>query len=245
MKNRLALVALLLMSANFSNAQTPAPPTTLKAQLDARKAESMKKTPPERAAAAQKAIDDVTASGILQRAMKKGDKAPDFELGNASGQKIKLSDYLKKGAVVLTWYRGGWCPYCNLSLNALQERLAEFKATGANLLALSPELPDKSMTTKEKQHLQFEVLSDINNTVARQYGVAYKLPESIKDGYKKTLMTYNGNEGDELPLAATYIIDQSGMIRYVFVSADYRERAEPAELLNMLKQLSTSSNNGN
>jgi peroxiredoxin len=217
---------------------------SLKSQLEARKTESLKKMPPEKSVAAQKAIDDIAASGMLSRAMKIGDKAPDFELGNASGERVKLSDYLKKGSVILTWYRGGWCPYCNLSLRALQERLTDFKNCGANLLALSPELPDKSMNTIEKQQLQFEVLSDNDNKVARQFGIAFKLPQSIKEGYKKTLMTYNGNEGDELPLSATYIIDKNGCIRYAFLNADYRERAEPNDLLAALKQLSASQSGG-
>ncbi len=240
MKNLVCFFAALVMTMSLAVAQSNNAPS-LKSQLEARKAESLKKTPPERAAAAQKAIDDIAASGILNRALKVGDKALEFELGNATGQKVKLSDYLKKGAVILTWYRGGWCPYCNLSLAALQERLPDFKTNGAALLALSPELPDKSMSTKEKHQLTFEVLSDTNNGVARAYGVAYKLPPSIKDNYKKTLTTYNGNDGDELPLAATYLIDKSGVIRYAFVSADFRERAEPADILDALKHLSTGT----
>lgn len=184
-------------------------------------------------------IQDVTDSGVLNNAKQIGDKAPDFKLKNALGKTTVLADYLLKGPVVLTWYRGGWCPYCNLTLQRLQQELPEFRASGANLLALTPELPDNSISTTEKNKLEFEVLSDIGNTVAKSYGIIFKLIQSVANKYQDAfdLHKYNGDETDELPLAATYIIDQKGIIRYAFLNADYRNRAEPSEIAAALKNL--------
>jgi len=149
---------------------------------------------------------------------------------------VQLNDYLKKGPVVLTWYRGGWCPYCNMTLHYLQEQLPNFQLKGASLLALTPEIPDQSMSTIEKHQLQFEVLSDVGNKVAKQYGIVFKLTDAVADSYQKAfdLHAFNGDESDELPLAATYVIDQNGQIVYTFLDADYRNRAEAKDILAAL-----------
>ncbi|UZR97486.1 peroxiredoxin-like family protein [Chondrinema litorale] len=184
-------------------------------------------------------IEAVEKTGIINSAKQIGDKAPNFILQNALGEQVSLSDYLKKGPVVLTWYRGGWCPYCNLTLNRSQEELPNITALGANLLALTPELPDKSLSTKEKHQLQFEVLSDVANEVARSYGIVFKLTDDVSGVYKEhfDLKAFNGDDSDELPLAATYIIDQQGIIKYALLDAEYRNRAEPEEITTALKNL--------
>jgi peroxiredoxin len=182
-----------------------------------------------------KAVDE---SGVVAAAKQLGDKAPDFALTNAKGKTVRLSDVLKKGPVVLTWYRGGWCPYCNLTLRALQKELPNFKAAGATLLALTPEVPDQSMSTAEKNELEFEVLSDIDSNVAREYGIVYKLTDDVAKIYEEKfgLSSYNGNDDNELPLAATYIIAQDGTITYAFLDFDYRKRAEPSVITAELNQ---------
>ncbi|WP_366187502.1 peroxiredoxin-like family protein [Flavobacterium ovatum] len=184
-------------------------------------------------------IADVTRQNVIANAIKNDDIAPDFILTNATGKEVKLSDYLKKGPVVLTWYRGGWCPYCNMTLHYLQEQLPNIQLKGANLLALTPELPDKSMSTAEKHQLQFEVLSDIGNKVAKEYGIVFKLTDDVAASYQKgfDLHGYNGDESDELPLAATYVIDQQGKIVYTFLDAEYRNRAEADAILKALEAL--------
>lgn len=184
-------------------------------------------------------ITDVTRQNVVANAKKNDDKAPNFSLTNAVGKEVQLSDYLKKGPVVLTWYRGGWCPYCNMTLHYLQEQLQEIHLKGANLLALTPELPDKSMSTTEKHQLQFEVLSDVGNKVGREYGIVFKLTDAVADHYQKAfdLHAYNGDESDELPLAATYVIDQEGTIVYTFLDAEYRNRAEAKDILAALDSL--------
>lgn len=184
-------------------------------------------------------LSAVENSGILDKAMNVGDKAPDFSLNNSLHKAVDLYSELKKGPVILTWYRGGWCPYCNITLHYLQEKLPEFQKAGATLIALTPELPDQSLTTTEKHKLEFQVLSDIENKIGKQYGVVFQLTPEVADMYQKAfnLHKYNGDESNELPLAATYVIDQKGIIQYAFLDADYRNRAEPSEILKALAKI--------
>lgn len=184
-------------------------------------------------------ISSVANSGVLDSALKVGDKAYDFTLKNALNKSVTLYDQLKTGPVVLTWYRGGWCPYCNITLHALQDKLPEFKKEGATLLALTPELPDNSLSTSEKNELEFTVLSDVKNTVGKQYGVVFTLTDDVATIYNAGfgLNKVNGDTSNQLPLAATYVIDTNGTITYAFLDADYTQRAEPLEILSALKQL--------
>ncbi len=214
---------------------------TLKERLDARRAEFLGSAPAEKAKSYQEGIDTVAASGIYDRALKTGAKAPDFTLKNPAGQPVSLADLLKKGPVVLTWYRGGWCPYCNLALAALAEKLPEITAAGGQLVALTPELPEHADETAKKNDLPFVVLSDPGNRVAREYGVVFKMTPEVADAMQKgaKLHERNGDDSDELPLAATYVIAPDGTVTYAFLDADYRNRAEPARLVDALKALQT------
>jgi peroxiredoxin len=150
----------------------------------------------------------IERSNIILRAKQVGDAAPDFELRNTFGKTVILKDYLKKGPVVLVWYRGGWCPYCNITLQFLQRALPGFKNEGANLIALTPELPDNSISMKEKNRLEFEVLSDIGNQIGKLYGVVYRLTAEVAEIYQNGfgLHEYNGDESNELPalISATF-----------------------------------------
>lgn len=210
---------------------------SLKSQLEAKKAAFEEKADDHKKKVYAEGIESVEKSGIVASAKQVGDNAPNFTLTNALGEDVSLSDYLKKGKVVLTWYRGGWCPYCNLTLHELQNELPNFVANGANLLALTPELPDKSLNTAEKHDLKFEVLSDIGNKVAKEYGIVFQLIPEVAEMYNNgfDMNAYNGDESNELPLAATYVIDEDGKIIYSFLDADYRNRAEPSEITAFLK----------
>ncbi|MDC7222830.1 MAG: peroxiredoxin-like family protein [Spirochaetales bacterium] len=212
---------------------------SLKSQLEERKTNFSAQADERIKKIYEEGIGAVRESGIVERALNVGDRAPDFVLSNPLGRSVKLYDCLKEGPVLLTWYRGSWCPYCNLTLKALQEELPRFKAIGARLLALTPELPDRSLSLQEKGQLEFEVLSDRDNRVARKYGLVFELTREVAEIYgdKFKLKEHNGDEGNELPLAATYIIDRDGNIRYAFLDGDYRNRAEPSELTKLLGQL--------
>lgn len=184
-------------------------------------------------------IEAIIDTHFKENAINVGDKVIDFTLKNALGEDTNLRAVLEKGSVILTWYRGGWCPYCNLTLQFLQNSLPEFKKYGANLLALTPELPDKSLSTTEKHDLKFEVLTDVGNKVAKQYGLVYQLTDALAEVYKNKigLQHYNGDDSSELPITATYVIDNEGIVQYAFLEADYRKRASISKIIEVLKTL--------
>lgn len=185
----------------------------------------------------KQAISELENDPLLSKATRKGDVFPDFELPNATGTKVTLKSLLDKGKVIITFYRGGWCPYCNIELKAFQEVLPEIKAKGATLVAITPETPDNTLTTIEKNELDFEVLTSRGNDLARKLNLVYKLPKNLVDLYKSfgiDLLESQGNSANELPIAATYIIDQNGIVDYHFLAEDYKLRADPLEVLENL-----------
>lgn len=216
----------------------------LKVLLDAKSQEGTAKFTEEKKQIYADGITSVANSGVLDAALKIGDKAPNFTLKNALNEPVSLYNKLENGPVVLTWYRGGWCPYCNITLHALQEILPDFKNEDATLLALTPELPDNSLSTSEKNNLEFSVLSDVGNVIGKDYGVVYALTADVASIYNAGfgLNEKNGDTSNELPLAATYVIDKNGIIQYAFLDADYRKRAEPTDILNVLSELKTKHN---
>lgn len=209
----------------------------LKSQLEARKAQFAQKASDYKKQVFEEGVDEVKNSGITQQAKQVGELAPDFTLTNALGNPVSLSEYLQKGKVILTWYRGNWCPYCNMTLRQLQRELPNFHANGAQLIALTPELPDHSLSTTQKHELTFEVLSDVGNKVAHAYGIVFKLHEEVAQIYHDSfdMNGHNGDTSNELPLAATYIIDEDGVIKFAYLDADYRNRAEPSDLTSFLQ----------
>jgi peroxiredoxin len=231
---------LALAAAATIGAQEPAKGSgdaPVRKELEAFREKSSKSAPPERIRAYEQGIEDVRKSGVLDKALKVGDRAPEFALPDAAGKTIRLSELIARGPVVVTWYRGGWCPYCNIALRGFHQSLPEIRAAGASLVAISPETPDNSLSTAEKNHLDFDVLSDRGNKAAHAYGVAYKIPAVIAGQMKGRLAKQNGDDSGELPLGATYVIDRDGIIRYAFVDADYRKRAEPSDVIAALRGL--------
>lgn len=169
----------------------------------------------------------------------RGDLAPQFELPNATGKTVSLENYLQKGPVVLTFYRGIWCPYCNLQLKTYQAILPQIAEVNANLIAVSPMTPDNSMTMKESNSLQFEVLSDVGNQVARQFTTVFRNADApiqaMKDlGYD--FFAFYGDDTAGLPVPATFVIAQDKTILFAKSGGgDYRERVEPGEILDVLE----------
>ena len=218
-----------------------AKPTTrpVEEQLKAKADEAVKRSP-EAAKVFADGIAEVAATCIDEFAPNVGDKAGLFELPDAGGRMLKLADLLKKGPVVLTWYHGGWSPYCNISLRGLVEAEPSIRQLGATLVAITPETPDYAEKTIKADALTYEVVSDAGNRVAHQYRIAYKVPEPVSARMKASkidLAVRNGDTSAELPLPATYVIDQEGTIRWAFVDADYRKRAEPADVVEALRKL--------
>ena len=210
---------------------------TLTEQLKEFADNSVKRHPGAAQDIMRNAISALEATDILENATKTGDPFPDFTLPNAKGEQITLSDLLKEGKVVLTFYRGGWCPYCNIALKALQSTLPEIKEKGANLVAITPETPDNTLSTQDKNELDFEVLTSENNELARSLGLVYQLPESLVSLYGKfgiDLIESQGNEASELPIAATYIIKQNSEVSYHFLAEDYKLRADTLAIISAL-----------
>lgn len=187
------------------------------------------------------AVETVRATDIEKSAKQVGDKAVDAKLQSWRGDDVQLSELWKQSPIVLMWYRGGWCPYCNIQLRAMQAELKNIEGAGAKLVVLTPELPEKAKQTAEANDIDFVSLHDKDNQVAEKYGIVFSLPESIVPMYRDRLKLgeYNGNDAMELPLAATYVIDTSGTIQYAFLDADYKQRAEPAEVVEAVEKLET------
>lgn len=213
---------------------------TLAIDLQTQQDNFRRRVPQDTQTVMQQATADLGASGILDQTLKVGDTIPDFALPNATGQTVSIRELLAQNPVIIAFYRGGWCPYCNLELKALQNALASIQETGAALVAISPETPDNSLTTQEKNELAFPVLSDLDNQVARQFGLVFQLPASLRpiyDGFGIDLVAYNGNDQFELPIPATYVVQPNGEIVYAFADVDYTKRAEPSDVVNALKAL--------
>ena len=186
------------------------------------------------------AVQTLASSGLVDLALKEGQHAPDFDLPEIGGERIRLSELLNAGPVVITFYRGGWCPYCNLEMQALQSALPEIEAAGACLIAIAPELPKFASQTRDKGNLTFPLLSDSNNETARRYGLVFTLPESLRpiyDGFGIDFPASHGNSDFELPMPATYIVASDGTVAHAFVDVDYTKRMEPSEIINILKTL--------
>jgi len=210
----------------------------LEQELVAFKTELERTAPAERAALYDRKVEELRERFPLQRVLQPGAVAPEFSLSDTDGSQKSLSDMLRLGPVVLTFYRGGWCPYCNLQLRAYQNALPEFEALGATLLAISPELPDNSMSTAEKNALRFSVLSDRGNTVASAFGLVYSLPEELREALRsngKALPAMNGDESWELPVPATFVIGTDRRVAFSFVEIDYRRRLAPEDLIVALR----------
>lgn len=187
-------------------------------------------------------IDQARAFQQGSDAINIGQTAPGFELPNAVGESISLDALLTKGPVVLTFYRGGWCPYCNLQFRALQARLADIDALGATLVAISPQVPDGSMTQDEISTMDFVVLSDQDAKIASQYGIAWEVPEFLLEHMRVdrnlNLEAINNGNGSVLPIPATFVLDRDGVVTWRYVDVDYRTRSEPDDIIKALQKLS-------
>lgn len=230
---------LVLMICLASMADADGPQPTLADQLKQMAADSAKRLPVEMRKNFSEAIEEVRESGIEKKAKQVGDQAPDGTLMAWDESEVTLSQLWAKQPVVLTWYRGGWCPYCNLQMRAMQQSLAGLEGAGARLVAITPELPENTKQTAEENKLSFLVLHDKQNQLAHEYGIVFDLPNSIAGTYRDRLQLpkVNGYDHLELPLAATYVIDKQGVIRWAFLDADYKNRAEPADVIAAIKKL--------
>lgn len=182
-------------------------------------------------------LKQIQDSGLLYSAVNVKSKAPDFTLKNIKGKTIQLSAEIQKGPVILLWYQGGWNQYCNVTLSYFQAYFSTFKKYGATIVALTPETQEKVTLTKAKNKLTFDIYTDANNTIAKQYGIAYTMSDTL---YKEmetqfSLSKFNGNNSAVLPIPAAYVINPNGKIVFAYMDVDFRKRAEPADFLRVLK----------
>jgi len=221
---------------------------TLQDKLDAFRAdfESGKppyNAPPEVSAIMHRATDELIASGQAGRALKAGDVAPEFTLNDPEGRPVSSQMLLAKGPLVLSFYRGVWCPYCNMELQALQAALPEIEARGAHLVAISPQTAPNSRKSLRNNELAFPILSDVKSEVAGAFGIRFALPDYLIELYKgfgNNLPLINDNPSWVLPMPARYVIERSGIIAYAEVNPDYTQRPDPYQLLPVLDALATA-----
>lgn len=187
-------------------------------------------------------LDRVRAAGTIEGALQAGQTAPEFTLPDAFGREVSLKTLRASGPVVISFYRGEWCPFCNLELRSLQEVLPQMKELGATLIAISPEKPDHGIILAEKNMLTFPVLSDFGNKVARQFGIVFQIGQEVKELsrnlFKNDIALRNGEDSYELPVPATYVLDKMGVVRFAHVDVDYMTgRAEPEAVIAALKAI--------
>ncbi len=213
---------------------------SLKQELDQLRQQFTASFPADKAAIMQAATGELEAELDGRQLPRQGETAPDFELPDARGRLVRLSERLGAGPVILSFYRGGWCPYCNLELRAYQRRLPSLHAAGGDLIAVSPQSPDGSVSTAEKHGLEYDVLSDRGSAVAARYGVAFTLPEPLRELYMElghSLPEHNGTSDWQLPVPATFVIAPDSRIVLSHVMADYRERLEPDTAIQAVRDI--------
>lgn len=212
----------------------------LEQELAAFRAEFVRSAPADRTALYDAKVEELRASFPFDTVLQVGRLVPDFELPDVDGTQINIRRSLQSGPVVLTFYRGGWCPYCNIQLRAYEQSLQQISAAGARLIAISPQLPDQSLSTAEKNELSFSVLSDVGNVVARRFGLVFSLPLELQAALianNKALPDINGDESWELPVPATFVVASDGTVALAHVDVDYRQRLDPSAILDALKSL--------
>src|SRR5216683_2211362 len=211
---------------------------SLKEQLAQYRAGWRKRVPADRQAIMERHIEQLRNGVIARTMLEVGDHAPPIVLRNATGEIVDIGELRKKGPVIVTFYRGGWCPYCNLELKAFQEVLPEINAAGASLAAISPEKPDDTLSTAEKNALAFVVLSDVGQKIGRAFGLVYQFTDELRSAYREfglDIPAHNGAPAEwALPISATYVIDRDGTIIYAYTDVDYRDRADPRDVLDLL-----------
>ena len=222
--------------ASIANSGLP-----LQGKLDALKAEFETNLAPKPVVEVlHRATDELIASGAQDKALKAGAVAPEFILPDADGKAVSSKTLLAKGPLVVTFYRGVWCPYCNFDLQALEAARAEIEARGANLVAISQQTQSNSRNSQRQNGLGFPILSDHGGEVGAQFGVRWTAPEYLREVHRALgadLARFNGEESWTLPMPARYVIGQNGVIAYAEVNADYTRRPEPSAIYPVLEQM--------
>ncbi|MGB8397980.1 peroxiredoxin-like family protein [Bradyrhizobium sp.] len=215
---------------------------TLQSELDTFKTSWLDRVGPEIA----KLVDDdnMALQSVAAQALKAGDRLPAMLLRDQLGRDVDLGALARRQPLIVTFYRGGWCPYCNLELRAYQNALPEIEALGAKLVAVTPETPDNTLSAAEKNDLSFPVLSDVKGRLADALGIRFELSPAIQALYQKfghDLPARNGDDRWSLPLPATFVVENGGVIAFAYVDPDYRKRLDPGVAIDVLRKLASKS----
>ncbi|REC59427.1 AhpC/TSA family protein [Chryseobacterium pennae] len=210
---------------------------TLAKQIEHLNQELSSQLPQEILEAFGNSIEDLKTKKINENSVQIGDQMPEFSLPNALGKIISSEDILRNGKIILAFYRGSWCPYCNLELKFLQDHLSRIKDKGATLIAVSPQSPDQSLSMMGKNKLEFEVLTDIDNNFAEKLGITFQLQDFVIPYYKSlgiNLSDFNKNNDNVLPVPAVFVVDENRVVTYKFLDVNYMNRVDVEELINSL-----------
>jgi peroxiredoxin len=213
---------------------------SLRDVLDERKELMAKYVPADVRAVHERAVRELRDSGISQKALRVGSKAPEFELPDQNGKTLSLSRLLQQGRVVVCFVRGRWCPFCVAQTEAMEAIHAQILSAGAVLVAISPQSVHQSFLMADQHHLGFPLLSDAENRVAAQFGLSYRVPEYQQEIYQQALINLpfiNGDPSWNLPVPACYVLDRDRTVLYAAVDPDYTARPEPTDILALLSQL--------
>ena len=214
---------------------------SLEAILAARRERSVGRLKPEHREKQERHIEELRTSGAVARALTVGDRAPAFELPNTLGERVSSAGLLAKGPLVVSFFRGAWCPYCVAELEALDEIVPELRELGANLVAITPQRVERTAPLSVEKKFRFDLLTDQGNQVAEAYRIGYEFPEYLSDLYrdilKHDIAANNDDVAWKLPIPARFVIDAGGIIREAKVDSDYRHRPEPADSLAIVREL--------
>ncbi len=212
---------------------------SFKEQLAMLKQQMFDNIPKEVANIFEKHEKELAESEIINHALKVGDKMPSFVLPNALGKLVKIEDLLVKKWLVISFYRGQWCPFCQLELRNLQKNLQKIEGTPATLVAISPQSPDNSLSTVQKNALTFEVLSDKDSKVGKKFNVVYTVPDYLHQVFQKNGVDgqYINSEGKmQLPTPSIFVVDNQGIIRMRSIETNFTQRVDPLEVVKFMQE---------
>ena len=213
---------------------------TFQEKLAQKKIEIEGSMPPEAVKIMHEATQVLVDQGLEEGVIKVGSKITDFVLENQNNDKVRLSDLYKDKPLVITFYRGVWCPYCNIDLEMLNEINPELKDKGVNLVAISPELPKYSRTIVKKENLSFDILFDAENKAAEHFGLKWAFQKDLKELYIQfglDMEKLNGDDSWTLPMPGRFLIDTDGVVQYAEAAADYTKRPNPDNLFEAIDKL--------
>ncbi len=210
---------------------------TLRQELEERRALAAQYVPADVQEVNRRTVEHLRASGIAGRALSVSSQMPGFELPDQDGNPVSSEELLRRGRLVICFFRGRWCPFCVAQLEAMNSALSQIEKSGASLVAVSPQTLKQSFFMRDQHQLRFPLLSDAHNQVARRVGLVYSVPEEQKEVYSRTFVNLpfiNGDSSWELPIPATYVVKQNGVVLYASVDPDYTQRPEPEEIITRL-----------